>query len=107
MSTKMDGITQPSLFSGTLRLDIIISEEDRYRILSEELPWLQLADVSNHYRSKVVDINDGRALNLRLHLGASRGKHAIEGCKAKSSQPLGYEPPLSYHSVFCPRIVAW
>ena len=70
MSTRMDGITQPSLFSGTLRLDIVVTEGDRYRVLSEKLPWLKLADVSNHYRSKVVDINDGRALNLRLHLGA-------------------------------------
>lgn len=70
MSTKMDGITQPSLFSGTLRLDIVVSEEDRYRVLSEKLPWLELAEVSSHYRAKVVDINDGRPLNLRLHLGA-------------------------------------
>lgn len=70
MSTNMEGITQQSLFSGALRLDIIVSEEDRYRILAQELPWLELADVSNHYRSKVVDTQDGRPLNLRLHLGA-------------------------------------
>ena len=70
MSTKMDGITQPSLFSGTLRMDIVVHEKDRYRVLSEELGWLGLAEVANRYRSKVVDIEDGRPLNLRLHLGA-------------------------------------
>lgn len=70
MSTKMDGITQPSLFSGTLRMDIVVLEEDRYRVLSEKLPWLELASIANRYRSLAVDIEDGRPLNLRLHLGA-------------------------------------
>lgn len=70
MSTKMDGITQPSLFSGTFRMDIVVGEEDRYRVLSEKLPWLELGGTANRYRSIVVDIEDGRPLNLRLHLGA-------------------------------------
>ena len=70
MSTRMDGITQPSLFSGTLRMDIIVMEGDRYRVLSEKLNWIKLAEVANRYRSRVVDIEDGRPLNLRLHLGA-------------------------------------
>lgn len=70
MSTRMDGITQPNLFSGTMRMDVVVSEGDRYRILSEKLPWLELGDVANCHRAKQVDINDGRPLNLRLHLGA-------------------------------------
>lgn len=69
MLTKMDGITQPSLFSGTLRLDIVVSEEDRYRVLSEELPWLKLADVSNHYRSKVVGTALERNMFYRFDSG--------------------------------------
>lgn len=70
MSTRMDGIFQHSLFSGTMRMDIVVGEEDRYRVLSESLPWTELAKVANQYRSKLVDIEDGRPLNLRLHLGA-------------------------------------
>jgi len=70
VSTRMDGITQPSLFSGAMRMDVIVSESDRYRILSEKLPWLKLGEVANEHRARQVDINDGRLLNLRLHLGA-------------------------------------
>lgn len=71
MSTRMDGIHQPSLFScSTLRMDVLVSEGDRYRILAEKLPWPGLAKVANEYRSRVVDINRGRPLDLRLHLGA-------------------------------------
>lgn len=71
MSTRMDGIHQPSLFSRVmLRMDVLVSEENRYRILSEKLPWIELAEVANKHRARSVDINRGRALNLRLHLGA-------------------------------------
>lgn len=70
MSTRMDGIFQRDLFSGTMRMDVVISEEDRYRILSERLPWIELGETANRYRARVVDIEDGRPLNLRLHLGA-------------------------------------
>ena len=71
MSTRMEGITQPSLFSsGTLRMDVVVPEENRYRILAEKLPWLKLAEVANEYRAKKVDIHVGRPLNLRMHLGA-------------------------------------
>ncbi len=71
MSTRMDGITQPSLFSyGTLRMDVVVPEDNRYRILSEKLPWLKLGEIANEHRSKKVDIDNGRPLNLRLHLGA-------------------------------------
>jgi len=51
-------------------MDIIVMEGDRYRVLSEKLNWIKLAEVANRYRSRVVDIEDGRPLNLRLHLGA-------------------------------------
>ncbi len=51
-------------------MDVLIAEGSRYRVLAENLPWLRLGEVANEYRSKVVDINKGRALDLRLHLGA-------------------------------------
>ena len=71
MSTRMDGIFQSSLFSRkALRIDVIVSEGDRYRLLSEKLPWIELAEVANRHRSKKVDIDNGRPLDLRLHLGA-------------------------------------
>jgi len=70
MSTCMDGIVQQDLFSGTMRMDVVIPEADRYRVLSEILPWIKLGKVVNHHRALRVDINDGRPLNLRLHVGA-------------------------------------
>jgi len=71
MSTRMEGIEEQSLFSGTtLKMDVIVPYNNRYRILSETLPWRELGDVANGYRAKVVDIHTGRPMNLRLHLGA-------------------------------------
>lgn len=71
MSTRMDGITQPSLFSsGTWRMDVVVPQDNRYRLLSEKLPWVELGRVTNEYRAKKVDIDNGRPLNLRMHLGA-------------------------------------
>ena len=71
MSTLMDGIEQPSLFSGTtLKMDVLVPHNNRYRVLSEKLPWRELGEVANGYRAKQVDIHNGRPLNLRLHLGA-------------------------------------
>lgn len=71
MSTRMDGIHQPSLFSrSTLKMDVLVPADARYRILAEKLPWLRLADVANEFRAKKVDIDMGRPLDLRLHLGA-------------------------------------
>lgn len=66
----MDGIHQPSLFSSTLRMDVVVQKGNRYRILAEKLPWRELADVANEFRARQVDLNAGRALDLRLHLGA-------------------------------------
>lgn len=75
MSTRMDGIHQPSLFSrSTLRMDVLVSHGDRYRILAENLPWPGLARVANEYRAKSIDINRGRPLDLRIHLGALIGQ---------------------------------
>lgn len=71
MSTRMDGIHQPSLFSrASLKMDVIVPVENRYRVLAEKLPWVKLADEANAHRSKSVNIHVGRPLDLRLHLGA-------------------------------------
>lgn len=71
MATRMEGIEQESLFSGSaLKMDVIVDCGNRYRVLATKLPWLKLAEVANHHRAKAVDIRNGRPLNLRLHLGA-------------------------------------
>lgn len=70
MSTRMDGIVQPSLFYGAVRIDVVVSKGDRYRVLAENLPWLKLGEVGNKHRGMRVDIDNGRPLNLRMHLGA-------------------------------------
>lgn len=70
MSTIMDGIEQPSLFAGrSLTMDVIVHEENRYRVLAEKLPWKELGEVANKHRAEKVRIHEGRPLNLRLHLG--------------------------------------
>lgn len=71
MATRMDGIHQPSLFShSTLKMDVMVPPESRYRLLAGKLPWLELGTEANLHRSKQVDLNWGRPLDLRLHLGA-------------------------------------
>lgn len=70
MSTDMKGIHQPSLFSQQSMLSVFVSDQSKYRILENILPWSQLGEVANYYRAKKIDINNGRILNLRLHLGA-------------------------------------
>lgn len=71
MSTIMDGIEQPSLFAGkSLTMDVVVRNENRYRVLAEKLPWKELGAVANKHRAKKVRIHEGRPLNLRLHLGA-------------------------------------
>jgi hypothetical protein len=73
----MDGIFQQDLFSGTMRMDVVIAEEDPYRILAEKLPWIEMGNAANRHRSLRIDIENGRPLNLRLHLGAliAQGMH--------------------------------
>lgn len=70
MTTKMEQIYQRGLFSKMTSVGVHVPEESKYRVLSEKLPWVTLAEVANRYRSKQVDINRGAPLNLRLHLGA-------------------------------------
>ena len=70
MATNMDGIFQRSLFSISSRLSIMVGENSRYRVLANVLPWEELANIANRYRSQEVNINLGRELNLRMHLGA-------------------------------------
>jgi hypothetical protein len=68
----MNGLDQPSLFSQAkdLRMDVVVSNASRYRILANNLPWKALGDEANLWRAKKVNIHTGRPLNLRLHLGA-------------------------------------
>jgi transposase, IS5 family len=70
MSTDMKGIHQPSLFNQQSMLSVFVSDQSKYRVLENILPWPELAEVANYYRAKKIDINNGRILNLRLHLGA-------------------------------------
>lgn len=71
MTTLMEGIEQGSLFAGTtLTMDVIVGPGNRYRLLAEKLPWVELGREANRWRAKQVDIDNGRPLNLRLHLGA-------------------------------------
>ena len=70
MTTKMEKIYQHGLFSKMKSIGVYVPEESKYRILAECLPWAELAEIANRYRSKHVDIHFGAPLNLRLHLGA-------------------------------------
>lgn len=70
MTIRMDGIVQKNLFSNMKSVGVYVPEESKYRVLGEIMPWRELAEVANRHRAKVVDINLGAPLNLRLHLGA-------------------------------------
>lgn len=70
MTTRMEGLQQRNLFSRMRTVGVCVPEESKYRVLSEELPWVQLGEVANRHRAKVVDIKRGAPLDLRLHLGA-------------------------------------
>jgi len=74
MSTDMSGIVQQNLFSKALSISVCVSQENRYRVLADVLPWGDMAEVANRYRSLKVSIINGRPLNLRLHLGAFVGQ---------------------------------
>jgi len=61
----MTRIYQRSLFSMNLQMSIVLGENNRYRVLANVLPWVELADIANHYRAKHVNINLGRmCLNI-------------------------------------------
>jgi IS5 family transposase len=70
MSTDMTGIYQSSLFSTLETVTTHVSPGSKYRVLAECLPWPQLAEVANKYRSIKININNGARLDLRCHLGA-------------------------------------
>lgn len=71
MTTRMEGIEEYSLFSNkVLTMDVMVDQNSRYRVLAERLPWRALGEEANRWRAKKVDINNGRPLDLRLHLGA-------------------------------------
>ncbi len=70
MTIKMEGIHQKNLFSSMRSIGVYVPEESKYRVLSDVLPWVELAEVANRHRSKLMDINRGAPLDLRLHLGA-------------------------------------
>lgn len=74
MSTDMDGIYQQSLFAKAASISVHVSEQNRYRVLADVLPWTEMADVANSYRSQKVSIVNGRPLDMRLHLGAYVGQ---------------------------------
>lgn len=70
MSVDLRGIHQQSLFGRQTMMSAVVSETSRYRVLANVLPWPQMAETANVFRSKTIDIHNGRRLDLRLHLGA-------------------------------------
>lgn len=70
MSTDMSGIIQPSLFSITSGVSITVGSDSHYRVLSQIFPWVEAAEIVNRYRSQKIDINNGRTMDLRAHIGA-------------------------------------
>jgi hypothetical protein len=70
MSTDMRGIFQSNIFSQAPAVSVVVPRDHRYRALAESLPWVEMAEIANKYRSQKVDIDNGRPLDLRLHLGA-------------------------------------
>jgi hypothetical protein len=70
MSTDMRGIVQTSLFSLVPGVAVNVGPDSQYRVLSQIFPWVEAAAIVNRYRSEKVDIENGRILNLRAHIGA-------------------------------------
>ena len=70
MSTDMRGIFQSSLFSKAVTISVAVPDTNRYRLLSDAVPWPEAAELANQYRALKADIHNGRNLDLRLHLGA-------------------------------------
>ena len=70
MSTDMRGIQQISLFSLTAGITVNVCADSQYRLLAQVFPWLEAAEIVNRYRALKVDIDNGRILDLRAHIGA-------------------------------------
>ena len=69
MSTDMRGVFQPTLFAQAPVVSVAVPQDHPYRVLSENLPWMTMAEIANRIRSEHVDIHNGRRLDIRLHLG--------------------------------------
>jgi hypothetical protein len=70
VSTDMRGIQQTSLFSLTAGITVNVCADSQYRLLAQVFPWLEAAEIVNRYREMKVAIDNGRALDLRAHIGA-------------------------------------
>ena len=70
MSTDMRGIQQISLFSLTAGITVNVCADSQYRLLAQVFPWLEAEEIVNRYRALKVDIDNGRILDLRAHIGA-------------------------------------
>jgi hypothetical protein len=92
VSTDMRGIYQNSLFSSLATISIDVPAGSRYRILSDNLPWIELATIANEHRAKTRDINNGAPLDLRLHLGA----HIAQGMNDLTDRFT--EDQIRYHA---------
>ncbi len=69
MSTNMRGISR-SIPKDMPIVKIHLLPSGPYVLLAQSLRWEKLAEIANKHRSRAVDINNGRPLDLRLHLGA-------------------------------------
>jgi hypothetical protein len=69
MSTDMTGIYRRPITAEIL-IPLVVPTNNRYFTLVNILPWEELGKIANLYRSKTVNINLGRTLDLRMHLGA-------------------------------------
>jgi len=70
MSTDMRGILQTSLFSLAPGVSVMVSPDSQYRVLAQIFPWVEASEIVNRHRSEKVDIDNGRILDLRAHIGA-------------------------------------
>ena len=70
MSTDMRGILQTSFFSLAPGVSVMVSPDSQYRVLAQIFPWVDASEIVNRYRSEKVDIDNGRILDLRAHIGA-------------------------------------
>jgi len=92
MSTDLRGIHQSNFFEKQVMLSVFVSDQSRYRVLSNTLPWPELAEAANQYRAQKVSIHNGRALNMRLHLGA----HIAQGMNGWTDRQT--EEMVRYHA---------
>jgi hypothetical protein len=68
MSTDMRGIQQRSLFIVMPEVSVFVNPDSQYRVLAQIFPWVEAAEIVNCYRSKKVDIQNGRRLEEELKI---------------------------------------